>query len=117
MLHSPFPVFLIGFCIVGPSMSTIDSNIVTILQGGTMEISCVSSFSPPWTWYSRKVGTMKTLSIAGQEPHPKLNDPRYQFSHRENQYSLQVSNVKDSDAGKFICDGDTRITSILNVIR
>ena len=91
--------------------------VITILRGSSIRISCVSSFPPPWTWYSRKDGTIKRLSATGTKPHPKLNEPRYEFYEKDGEYILEITNVAKTDAGKFICDGDSRDSTTLNVIR
>ena len=97
---------------------SLSAEIKTVLRGKSVEISCFSSFSPPWTWYSRKDNTVKSLALSGTTPHPKLNEPRYRFYQKsENEYLLEITTVKEADAGKFICDGDTRTITTLNVIR
>ena len=96
---------------------SLAADSVTVLLGNSLEISCVSSFPPPWTWYSVKDGTVKSLSIAGTKPHPNLNEPRYRFDENDNEYTLKITDVKSPDAGKFICDGANRQSTILNIVR
>ena len=93
------------------------SESVTVLQGKPLELSCKSSFPPPWNWYSSKEGTMKSLSTSGTNPHPMLNEPRYSFQKSKDEYFLRISEVHFFDAGKFICDADSRLTFVLNVLR
>ena len=107
-----FLIFFLFFITV-----SVASESVTVLQGQSLEFSCQSSFPPPWNWYSSKEGTMKSLAFSGTKPHPKLNEPRYQFHKNGNEYFLRISQVEFSDAGKFICDADSRLTFVLNVLR
>ena len=89
----------------------------TVLLGKPVELSCESSFPPPWMWNSAKDDTTKSLAFAGTNPHPKLNEPRYSFHREGNVYFLSISEVRFTDVGKFICDGDWRITFALSLIR
>ena len=89
----------------------------TTLEDSFVQIKCVSSFSPPWSWFGPKEGQHKTLAISGTKPHPKLNEPRYSFEKSGNDFVIKIQNVKLTDAGKFVCDGDDYQTTLLNVIR
>ena len=94
-----------------------ETRLVAALEGKPVELKCSSSFAPPWTWTSTKDGLMKTLAISGTKPHPKLNEPRFEFSREENDYFLRISRVEIADAGKFVCDGDSYDVSVLTVMR
>ena len=95
---------------------TADEDLA-ILLGKPLELLCESSFPPPWLWNSAKDDTMKSLAFSGTNPHPKLNEPRYNFHKKGNVYFLSISEVQFSDVGKFVCDGDSRITFALSIIR
>ena len=90
---------------------------ISTLEGSNVDITCSSSFPPPWTWFGPKDGQHRSLAPSGTRPHPKLNEPRYTFSKNGNNYHVQIINVKVQDAGKFVCDGDTSQMTLLNVMR
>ena len=100
---------------------------ISVIEGQSVKLECSSSFPPPWTWTSMRDSHIKTLAISGTKPHPKLNEPRYEFYQNDADqsaaeqsgadYFLSISGVKISDAGKFVCDGDEYQINILNVMR
>ena len=91
--------------------------ILSSLEGSDLEISCVSSFPPPWTWFGPKDGQHKSLAPSGTKPHPKLNEPRYSFTKMGNNYFIKITDSRFADAGKFVCDGDSYQVTLLNVMR
>ena len=95
--------------------SALATETTTVLGGSSVKISCVSSFPP--TWYNSKDGTIKSLSATGTKPHPKLNELRYSFYEKSGEYFLEIAKVQNTDAGKFICDGDLRSSTTMTVIR
>ena len=92
-------------------------NSISVIEGQSVKLECSSSFPPPWTWTSLRDSHTKTLAISGTKPHPKLNEPRFEFFQEKSNYFLQISDVKFGDAGKFVCDGDAYEVTILNVLR
>ena len=89
----------------------------TALLDSTIQFSCVSSFPPSWMWFASKHQRPKTLTQTGTKPHPNLKDPRFTFTKRENEYFLRLSNIKSTDAGKYVCDGEEYQQFELNVVR
>ena len=112
------PTFII-VTILPLATSSKGETSLSFLEGASIKIDCSSSFPPPWTWSAKRDGNFKTLAISGTKPHPKLNEPRYEF-HQEgdsNNYFLRISDVKFQDSGKFVCDGDSYEVFIVNVLR
>ena len=112
------PTFTIATVLIFATLSKGETNF-SVLEGKSMKLDCSSSFPPPWTWTSMRDARTKTLAISGTKPHPKLNEPRYEF-HQEgdsNNYFLRISDVKFQDSGKFVCDGDSYEVFIVNVLR
>ena len=64
-----------------------------------------------------KHGQPKTLAFSGTQPHPSLQDPRFEFSENETNFQLKLKNVKSKDAGTINCQGDSVLQTVLNVLR
>ena len=112
----PFLVPALTIVSSAEHQSTLEES-VTVLIGKPVKFSCESSFPPTWMWNSAKDATTKTLSASGTKPHPRLNEPRYHFHKQEEIYSLSISEARIGDVGKFICDGHSRLTFSLSVLR
>ena len=89
----------------------------TVIIGSAVEFSCSSSFPPSWLWLGPQQQRPKTLAYVGTQPHPNLKDDRFSFFKRESDYVIQITNVKTTDAGKFVCEADAYIEYSLNVVR
>ena len=112
-----FCFFLVLFA-MSISLSDATTNSVTLFVGSSVEISCASPLVPPmWSWVGVKQTKAKTLAFSGSQPHPNLNDQRFQFSQTGSSYILKLSRVKEADAGTFNCQGDSMQQTLLTVIR
>ena len=89
----------------------------TSLLGSDVELRCSSSFSPVWFWSDGKRGGIKTLSRDGKNPHPNLDDDRFQFEAGKDVFWLKIKSVRNSDAGKYVCDGNPMKEFLLGVVR
>ena len=88
----------------------------TVFVGSSLELSCQSSFPPPWNWFG-KGSKFQMLTATGLKPHPQLQNVRYSFYSDASSYFLRIEDVAFADAGKFRCETDTSISTILSVIR
>ena len=86
------------------------------ILGTTQTISCQSSYPPPWTKIGRSTGDVTIIGVNG-EKHAGWTDPRYTFVKSENVYSIQITDVRLKDAGKFICGSDKAVTFLVTVLR
>ena len=110
-------IFIIYSFFIRHSLSETPSETqLTVLVGSTAEFSCPSSFPPPWTWHSSQ-GRYKMLTATGLKPHPQLKNSRYSFRVENSVYFLRIVDVSISDAGKFSCETEISVSTILNVIR
>ena len=91
------------FCLLAMGLTTVlcdKRHSKTSLLGSDVELRCSSSFSPVWFWSDGKRGGMKTLSRDGKNPHPNLDDDRFQFEAGKDVFWLKIKSVRNSDAGK-----------------
>ena len=89
----------------------------TFLVGSSVRISCRSNIAPMWHWTDSKNGRDKILAVNGVNPHPNLEDQRYEFTNQNSEFSLLLTNVQSSDAGTFTCLGDSTFKTLVNVVR
>ena len=89
----------------------------TVIEGSAIVLACASSFPPPWTWHGRNQ-KYKMLTATGLTPHPQLGgDDRYTFYSESSSYFLRIERISVLDAGKFICETGTPVSTLLNVVR
>ena len=111
-MHSLCVLFLVVSLTV---VSATEVHRIFIL-GTTQTISCQSSYPPPWTKIGRTHGDVTIIGVNG-EKHAGWNNPRYSFTQNASTYSITISDVRLSDAGKFICGSDKAIAYIVTILR
>ena len=112
MVSSSFFIFLAIFV---HSCASKEHHL-NFLLGATETIHCQSSYPPPWTKIGSNIGDVKIIGVNG-EKHAGWTEPRYSFFKNESSYSIQISDVRLSDAGKFICGSDKAVTFLVTVLR
>ena len=104
------------------SSSSTEVRLVSIV-GSALELSCPSSYPPPWTKTAASGGEMAIIGVNGQR-HANWKDPRYEFAAEDSRDSedlrnfvLRISEIRSSDAGRFVCGSDSPSTFIVTVLR
>ena len=88
---------------------------VNFLTGSNKVIKCNSSYAPPWSKTGSE-GEYQIIGVGGKK-HPQLKEARFTFTNEGNVYSLRISDVRLSDAGKFVCGSDNPNTYVVTVLR
>ena len=91
-------------------------SVISAVSGSAVVFSCDSSFPPPWAKVGPRPGDYKTLALNGRR-HPNFLDERFAFSSRGSTYDLTVGRVEAADAGRYVCDGQSSVAYLLNVVR
>ena len=116
LLNQMSSIFIILSMVIMMSLASVKTR--TVLVGSSVEVSCLSSFVPPfWSWVGPKQNKPKTLAFSGTQPHPNLEDERFSFSKEDSIYFLRISSLKSTDAGTINCHGDSLRQTLLNVLR
>ena len=110
------PLLILVLCHFFHLSLTADVLNLNFLLGSDVELSCSSSFPPPWNKVGPSVGDFHIIGAGGKR-HPNFNEPRYSFVNQDSKYSLQISDVRLSDAGRFVCGSDAPKTFIVTVMR
>ena len=84
--------------------------------GSTIVLDCVSSFAPPWSKIGPKIGDYRTIGVNGKR-HPKWKEPRFVFNNEKSVYKITINELSLSDAGTYVCEGDSSTSYVLSVIR
>ena len=108
-------IFILIAMIFRQSDATKDIFSVNFL-GKNVEFSCSSSFAPFWTKIGSSSGDLLIIGANGKR-HPNWNEPRYSFSNQGDSYSLLISDLRLTDAGKFVCGSDSPQNYVLSVMR
>ena len=107
-----------------------------VLLGSEVEMRCSSSFPPPWNKFGPAAGDFRIIGAGGKR-HPNWRENRYAFSAAEAEaeigggraeaerdekaektnFLLRISDVRLSDAGRFVCGSDSPETFVLSVVR
>ena len=88
------------------------------LIGSTGELRCSSSFPPPWSKIGSSAGDYRIIGLNGKK-HPNWQEPRFEFFSQanNNNFVIRISDVQLTDAGKYICEGDSSTAYLVSVMR
>ena len=107
--HLPFLFFM---------MKTVSAEVshLNFLLGSDGYLNCTSSFTPAWSKTGSAFGDYNIISVNGKR-HPNWDEPRYSFSTNGNVFSLHISDLRLTDAGKFVCASDAPKTFLVTILR
>ena len=129
-------LFLLAFPHLPSSSASaaVGGSDFAVLLGSEVEMRCSSSFPPPWNKFGPAAGDFRIIGAGGKR-HPNWRENRYAFSAVEAEsgggraeaerdekaektnFLLRISDVRLSDAGRFVCGSDSPETFVLSVVR
>ena len=97
-------------------LTSSEETHVNFLLNSDVRLKCSSSFAPSWNKIDVANGGFHVIGLNGKR-HPNWKDPRYSFFSRESDHFLEISDLRLSDAGKFLCGSDSPVTFVVTVLR